>query len=59
VLDYGELHADLFALFQAPVPLTLLQTAILDTYFPEQKAYFLAAKHSSEGYLHDMEAYIL
>ncbi|WP_143053883.1 HNH endonuclease [Parapedobacter koreensis] len=46
-------------LFQDPVSRTILQTAILDTHFPEQKAYFLAAKHSGEGYLHDVEAYIL
>lgn len=59
ILDHGELHVDLFALVQDPVSRTVLQTAILDTYFPERKAHFLAAKHSGEGYLHEVEAYIL
>ncbi|MGK6353423.1 HNH endonuclease [Parapedobacter sp. DT-150] len=59
VLDYGELRTDFFVLLQDPVSRTRLQTAILDTYFPERKTYFLAAKRSGEGYLHDVEAYIL
>ena len=59
VLDYGELRAALFALIQDLVSRTILQTALLDTYFPERKAYFFAAKHSGEGYLHDVESYIL
>src|SRR5690606_5751889 len=59
VLDYGELRADLFALIQDSVSRAVLQTALLDTYFPDRKAYFLAAKHSGEGYLHDVESYIL
>ncbi len=59
VLDHGALRADLFALIRDPVNRTVLQTAVLDTYFPEYKSYFLAAKHSGEGYLHEVEAYIL
>lgn len=59
VLDHGELRADLFTLIQDSVSRTVLRTALLDTYFPERKAYFLAAKHSGEGYLHDVESYIL
>lgn len=59
VLDYGELRVELFALIQDLVSRTILQTALLDTYFPERKAYYLATKHSGEGYLHDLESYIL
>lgn len=59
VLDYGELRAALFALLQDSVNRTILQTALLDTYFPERKVYYLATKHSGEGYLHDLESYIL
>lgn len=59
ILDHGELNVDLFALVQDPVSCTVLKTALLDTYFPDRKAYFLAAKHSGEGYLHEVEAYIL
>ncbi|WP_257667289.1 HNH endonuclease [Parapedobacter tibetensis] len=59
VLDHGELRVDLFALIQDSVSRTVLQTALLGTYFPDRKAYFLAAKHSGEGYLHEVEAYIL
>jgi len=59
VLDYGELRTDLFTLFQDSVSRTVLQTALLDAYFPGRKAYFFATKHSGEGYLHDVEAYIL
>lgn len=59
VLDHGELRADLFVLFQDSVNRTVLQTVLLDTYFPEHKAYFLATKQRGEGYLHEVEAYIL
>jgi len=59
VLDYGELRADLFVLFKDSVNRAVLQNALLDTYFPEQKAYFLATKQRGEGYLHEVEAYIL
>jgi len=59
VLDHGELRADLFVLFLDSVSRTILQTALQDAYFPDRKAHFLAAKHSGEGYLHEVEAYIL
>ncbi len=59
VLDHGELRADLFAFMQEPVSRAVLQSAALEAYFPERKAYFLAAKHSGEGYLEAMEAYVL
>lgn len=59
VLEYGELHADLSMLLQEPVSRQVLQSAVLDAYFPEQKAHFLKAKHTGEGYLHDVEAYVL
>lgn len=59
VLDYGELRTDLFTLIQDSISRTILQNALLECYFPERKAYFLAAKHSGEGYLHEVEAYIL
>lgn len=59
VLDHGELRTDLFTFFQDSVSRAVLQTALLDTYFPERKAYFLAAKHNGEGYLHEIASYIL
>lgn len=59
VLDYGEMHPDLFTLAQDPVSRAVLQTVMLETYFPERKAHFVAAKHRGEGYLHEVEAYIL
>lgn len=59
VLDYGELRADLFALLLDRVSRATIQATLLDVYLPDRKAYFLAAKHNPEGYLHDVEAYIL
>lgn len=59
VCAYGYFAIELFLLLNDAQERSILLQTLLDTYFPQQKASFLQAKNSGEGYLHEQENYIL
>lgn len=59
MLAYGTFREDLFALALDPVNRVALQLFLLDHYFPNQKDFFLAHKQLADGFLHQLEGYVL
>ncbi|MBS1529293.1 MAG: HNH endonuclease [Bacteroidetes bacterium] len=59
VLDYGYFADDVFALLAGPASRQLINTLLLDTYFPNTKARFISCKENGGGYIHDLESYVL
>ncbi|WP_020599566.1 HNH endonuclease [Spirosoma panaciterrae] len=58
-LDYGYFANDLFDLLTNTEARTYLKMIVLDHYFGNTKAEFLAIKNTGRSYLHDLEAYLL
>lgn len=59
VLEYGCFSEDLYRLLLDPVSRKIIKTVILDTYFPITKHKLIQSKEKGEGYIHDLEEYIL
>lgn len=59
VLDYGYFSDDLFQLMADPFSRNMIKTTLLDTYFALTRKFFLQNKAKGEGYIHDMESYLL
>lgn len=59
VLDYGCFSEDLFLLMADPLSRNVIKTTLLDTYFTLTRQVFLQNKAKGEGYIHDMENYLL
>jgi len=53
VCAFGYFALDLFVLLNDPASRSVLQTVLLDTYFPQQKTAYIQAKNRGEGYLHE------
>jgi putative restriction endonuclease len=56
---FGYFESALFILLCDPSNRAIATALLLDTYFAEYKAGFIAAKNHGEGYLHDQEDFIL
>jgi putative restriction endonuclease len=59
VLDYGFFADDLFILLSDTFNRNRLLAALLDTYFPIHKAQYYQSKSTGQGYLTDLEHYVL
>lgn len=59
VVDYGYFADDIFLLLTDAVSRTLIKNVLLDTYFPQSKIAFLKSKQTGDGYMNDMEKYVL
>ncbi|MDF3078637.1 MAG: restriction endonuclease [Sphingobacteriaceae bacterium] len=59
LLDYGHFSEDLYLLLTDPKSRAILKTVLLDTYFPDTKAKYVHAKATGEGYIHDLQEFIL
>jgi len=59
VVDYGHFAPNVFLMLADPLSRDLVKTVLLDTYFPQKKAAYLRAKQTGEGYVSDLEGYIL
>jgi putative restriction endonuclease len=53
VCAFGYFAPDLSLLLNDTASRSVLQTVLLDTYFPQQKAAYVQAKNRGEGYLHE------
>jgi len=59
VVDFGYFKEDLYSLLADPITCLMLKLALLDRYFPETKPYYLDSKNNGNGYMHDLEEYVL
>jgi len=59
LLAYGTMKADLFELLLQTTDRTVLQQFLLDNYFLDTKATFLKHKQIGDGFLHQVEGYVL
>jgi putative restriction endonuclease len=59
VLDYGYFAEDVFLLLMDTPSRRMINTVLLDSYFPDTKARFINSKENGFGYVHDLESYVL
>ncbi len=59
VLDHGYFDEAIYFLLSDAVSRALIKSVLLDTYFAETKAGYIQSKRAGEGYLHDLEGYVL
>lgn len=59
ILAYGTMKEELFVLLQDPISRASLQQVLLNRYFPETKSELLKHKQIGDGFLHQLEGYIL
>jgi putative restriction endonuclease len=59
VLDYGHFSPDVFLLLNDPLRRGLIKNALLDAYFPLTKGSYLQGKQTGQGYIADLQQYIL
>lgn len=58
-LEHGYFADDFYILLTNSESRNIIKTVLLDTYFPLTKSQFIQSKAKGEGYIHDLEAYIL
>ncbi|MDB5014196.1 MAG: hypothetical protein JWQ25_2398 [Daejeonella sp.] len=59
VLDFGYFDEHFYSLLTNPDSRNIFKTVLLDTYFSTTKPHFIQSKSKGEGYIHDLESYIL
>jgi len=59
ILAYGMMDEALFTLLLNPTDRAVLQQCLLDRYFPDTKGVFLKHKQIGDGFLHQVEEYVL
>jgi putative restriction endonuclease len=59
VLDHGYFADDIFLLLTDPSSRNWVKSVLLDTYFPQTKAAFIKSKQTGQGYINDLENYLL
>jgi putative restriction endonuclease len=59
VLDFGYFDERVFLLLMNAGTRGIIKTLLLDTFFQYTKTAFLSSKAKGEGYIHDLEAYLL
>lgn len=59
VLDFGYFSEALYLLLTDPESRNIIKTVLLDTYFPLTKFHYIDSKAKGEGYIRDLENYIL
>lgn len=59
VLEHGHFADDFYIVLTNPEGRNIIKTVLLDTYFPQTRSQFTQSKAKGEGYIHDLEAYIL
>ena len=59
VLEFGCFTQEVYSLLTDSVSRNVIKTILLDTYFPETKKNLVRSKEKGDGYIHDLEDYIL
>ena len=59
VVSYASFQEDFYNLLQQPEFRIIARNIILDTYFANTKEQFIIAKYSGQGYINDLEHYLL
>lgn len=59
VLDYGYFSEELYSLLLDSQSRNIIKTVLLDTYFPTTKSNYFQSKAEGEGYIHELEEFIL
>ena len=59
VISYASFQEDFYNLLQQPEFRIIARNTILDTYFANTKEQFIIAKYSGQGYINDLEHYLL
>lgn len=59
VLEYAYLSESFYLLLTDPVSRNIIKSVLLDTYFPDTKLHYIQSKQKGEGYIHDLENYLL
>ena len=59
VLNYGYFADEVFLLLMDAASRHMVNTVLLDTYFPDTKARFINSKQDGQGFVHELESYVL
>lgn len=59
ILDFGYFAESFYILLTNPESRNIIKTVLLGTYFPVTKSHYLQSKTKGEGYIQDLERYIL
>jgi putative restriction endonuclease len=59
VLDFGYFGQSFYVLLTNPESRNIIKTILLDTYFPSTKEHYIQSKAKGEGYIQDLEKYLL
>jgi len=59
VLGYGCFSPEVFLLLNDSLNRNIIKNALLDAYFPDTKTAYLQSKQTGEGYINDLQQYIL
>jgi len=57
--DYGHFSPEVFLLLHEPLSRALIKNGLLDAYFPLTKGSYLQSKQTGQGYVADLQQYIL
>ncbi|WP_207535324.1 HNH endonuclease [Desertivirga arenae] len=59
VLEYAYFSPTLYLLLSDSVSRNIIKTVLIDTYFPTTRQHYILSKEKGEGYIHDLENYLL
>lgn len=59
VLDFGHFSEDLYLILTDPISRSVIKTVLLDTYFSETKNNYIESKSKGNGYIHELQDFIL
>ena len=59
VLDFGYFEKSLYSLLTNPHDRNVIKTVLLETYFPTTSSHFKQSKLKGEGYIQELQKYIL
>ena len=59
VLEYAYFSETLYLLLTDPVCRNIIKSVLLNSYFPDTKQHYIQSKQKGEGYIHDLESFLL
>lgn len=59
VLEYAFFSTPLYLLLSDSSSRNIIKTVLVDTYFPDTKQHYILSKKKGEGYIHDLQSYLL
>lgn len=59
VLNYGYFSDEVFLLLMDADSRRIINAVLLDTYFADTKARFISSKQDGQGFVHELESYVL